>query len=304
MRDRVALRGFLLLVLGVFVGCDSPSDQVDSEGATIETSTTGLHVTVRVSSDEVSTSEMFQVELMARHWESIKVQFPDVGEKWGDFFVFESRTSPASLAGDGMVVAGRIYTLEPDLPGECFLSGLWVKGVDGDGEVVELTTDPIASRVTSVLAPGETKIRDIAPNARVEQPAKLARWPVALLIANVFLVLCLIVVWSRWKRVKARADDGAVNNFVGLKKADVPEVMKRLEQVVCRVLAQRHQLKLAKVDFAGLVEQFQQDGIEVVGLTQAVTAYDRLQYSSVAPDEKQVRGLYTQFEILCQEVTS
>ena len=179
-----------------------------------------------------------------------------------------------------------------------------MKGVDSDGKVVELTTDPIAIRVTSVLAPGETKIRDIAPNTRVEQTAKMARWPVALLIANVFLVLCLIVVWSRWKRVKTRADDEAVNDFEGLKKADVPEVMKRLEQVVCRVLAQRHQLKLSKLDFAGLVEQFQQDGIELVGLTQAVAVYDRLQYSSATPDEKQVSGLYTQFEILCQEVAS
>ncbi len=304
MRGRVTVRAFVLLLLAACVGCDSPTDEGVAGGACYEASAAGLHVTMRVSSDELATSEMLQVELWLRHPESIRVQLPEVGEKWGDFFVFESRESPARLAGDGMVMVGRVYTLEPDLPGECLLPGLLVQGVGGDGGVVELTTDPITIRVTSVLAPGEVEIRDIAPNTRVDRPVKLERWPVALMIANVFCVLCLMVLWSRWKRVNERADDGALKDFEGLKKADTPEVMKQLERAVCRMLAQRYQLRLAKMDFAGLLEQFEQDGIATPGLTEAVAAYERLQYAAVAPHEKQVRDLYTQFENLGKEVAA
>ncbi len=304
MRGRVTVRAFVLLLMAGFVGCDSPTDEAVAEWACYEASAAGLHVTVRVSSDELATSEMLQVQLWVRHTESIKVQLPEVGEKWGDFFVFESRESAARLAGDGTLVVGRVYTLEPDLPGECLLPGLLVRGLGGDGGVVELTTAPITIRVLSVLAQGETEIRDIAPNTRVVRPAKMARWPVALMIADVFCVLTLMVLWSRWKRVKERADDGALKDFEGLKKADAPEVMKQLERAVCRVLAQRYQLKLAKMDFAGLLEQLEQDGIAMPGLAEAVAAYERLQYAAVAPEEKQVRDLYAQFEILGKEVAA
>ncbi|MBT8037497.1 MAG: hypothetical protein KJO21_08125 [Verrucomicrobiae bacterium] len=302
MRSSLIGRWLLLFIGGLLVGCDRPTDDKVSGGSTHQQSKQGLETTLCVSSDELASSEMIQVALTVRHGESMKVGLPEVGEKWGDFFIFETRASPPKLGVDGRVEERCVYTLEPDLPGVGVLTSLLVKGVGSDGEEVEMTTDPIEIRVVSVLAPGETEMRDIAPHARVDTHEQWARWPVALVIANVFFVGCLMVVRFRWRRAQPSADDTVEQDFVNLKNAPAQEVMLRLEQAACRALAQRYTQGLRKVDFMGLSERAQQDGVEIAGLAEAVAAYERLQYSVDLPDEKQVHDLYTQFEIVWKEV--
>lgn len=269
-----------------------------------EASVEGLHLSVHVASDKITTSEMLRVEVVVRSAESLKVTMPELNEstgKWGDFLVFESRTSPARLDEEGMVVQSSIYILEPDIPGVSMVTGLTVTGDDASGKSVKVTSQPVAVKVASVLVNGENNIQDIAPNDRVVEQDGSPRWQIALVIFNVTVVIGLILLWLSRKRNKKIGDGRLYQDFENLKTAPVVEVMSGIERVVCRVLAQQWGIKLTKVDFAGLREALGGPITQVAGLGDAIASYERIQYARRTVDESEVRGLYTHFESIINQ---
>ncbi len=308
MQSKSTSRGllsFMLLVgalTALMLGCGSPSEEDALEKVTREVSKDGLHVRISLSSDKISSSEMLRVELVVRCAESLSVALPEVGEKWGEFFIFDSRTRPAKLGDDGMVVTGRSYVLEPDLPGEFKLLGLRVKAVGPDAKTIEVQTESIPVQVTSVLASADIKLRDIAANERVE--AETSRWPIALLISNVVVVMCLLILRRCWKKKQAKTDDHAARDFRNLKSASASEVMSRIERIVCQLFSDHYRLALNKVDFAGLQNGLDSKGVEVVDLTRTVVFYESLQFTAGHPDEADVRYLYGKFESVWKDVAS
>lgn len=281
--------------------CKSRLDAETNPQQTYEASTDGLHVSLSISSEEITTSEMLQVELLVRSNESMKVQLPELSGKWGDFFVFDTKTTPAKLSDDGMVVHGVIYTLEPDISGESSLSELTVKAVAGNGKEVTLSTAPVSVKVSSVLKSGENSIRDIAPNERAEVVRKSPRWIIAVFVANVVIALCLIIVWLTWKKRQVAVLDHSLDDFVSLKSVSAAEVISRIERVVCQAIAKQKNIKLPKVDFAGLHAALEKSGIEVSGLPDATSQYEKIQYASHGMDEGEVRALYKKFAAIIDE---
>jgi hypothetical protein len=279
----------------LFGSCESNTAAEANSKLTHESSADGLHVSLSVSSDKITTSEMLLVELIVKSDESMKVKLPESTGKWGDFAIFESRTIPAKLGGDDRVVQGVVYTLEPDVSGESSLTGLVVKAVDGDGEEVELSTAPVSVKVVSVLNSGENKMRDIAPNERVNVEGQTPRWIIALFGSNIVLVLGVVVVWLTWKKKQVVVSDHLHVDFENLRSVPATEVMSRIERVVCLALAKQRNITLSKVDFAGLHQALEIGGTTIVGLAEAIAQYEKLQYASQAVDEGQVRALHGRF---------
>ncbi|WP_435895400.1 hypothetical protein [Oceaniferula spumae] len=293
------VRALFALALAGFSGCEQKENFPQDTGLSSEASAEGLHLSVHVASDEISSSEMLQVRVVVRSPESLKVEMPELSEssgKWGDFFVFETRKMPAELDAQGMVVQSRVYILEPDVPGEAVISALTVRGIDIRGKPVEVTSQPLTVKVTSVLTEREEKLHDIAPNERPISKDGSPRWVVPLVIITL-LVIFGAVLLRLFRRRNTNVDDGRVyRDFEKLKTASADEVMKSIERAVCRLLAHQRGVTLTKVDFIGL-----QEAVDVPRLTYAVDSYERLQYSPHSVNESQVRALYTQFETIIDQ---
>jgi hypothetical protein len=245
---------------------------------------------------------MLDVRLRLRHDPAYDVQWPELLPKLGAFFVFESHTSSPKLDEAGWVVMTRVITLEPDLSGLCVVPEMMVTAQTAEGEGIQLSSKPIAVTVVSVLTDGEKNLRDIAPDMRSVEPEPMSRWPLALLMANVLVVCCLIVVWRKWKKPRVKINRQTLKHFHQLELASSTEVMFQLESAVSSLIAQQLDLKLRSVDFAGLSDRLTTQGITVSGLQEAIAAYESFQYTSTQPSDEDVKALYTGFKTLIESL--
>ena len=289
--------GIVLALVGLLVGCGKEVAEDKGGKVSREASAGGLHVVVSVPMDELASSEMLKVDVVVRYAEGYKVMLPEIPEKWGGFSVFKTTTHPARLAADGRVVLMRVYTLEPDLPGQEVLPGVVVSARDVRGAEVLLRTKPIGVKVTSVLAPGEAGLRDIAPDEYESAPEQVAHWSWWMLGIGAGCGLAWMVVRLRRKRRACSGDDVPWRELMRLKDAPVEEVMDCLEKAVCRVLLQGES---DPVDFTGLGDRF----TGVHGFSDAVATYQKLYYAAATPGDELVRALYVQLTNICKEVRS
>lgn len=294
----------VVMVMGVWlvVSCRSyPGDEVQLRGSH-SISTTGLELTTTISAQEIATSDMLDVRLRLRHDPAYDVQWAELSPKMGVFFVFESHTSSPKLDETGWVIMTRVITLEPDLSGVCMVPEMVVTAQNADGEDIQLSSKPITVTVVSVLTDGEKKLKDIAPDKRSVEPEPMSRWPLALLMANVLVVCCLIVVWRKWKKPRVKINRQTLKHFQELELASSTEVMLQLESAVSSLIAQQFDLKLRSVDFTGLSDRLTTQGITVSGLQEAIAAYESFQYTSTQPSDEEVEALYTGFKTLIESL--
>lgn len=295
-------RVLIAVVLGVacLVACRSHHEDTVQERGAYFVSTAGLELVTTTSAQEIATSDMLEVRFRVRYDPAYDVQWPELPAKMGEFFVFESHTSSPKLDKTGWVVMTRVFTLEPDLAGACVVPEFVVTAKNTDGENIKLSSEAIKVTVVSVLAEGEKNLRDIAPDVHAAEPESLSRWPLAVLIVNVFVVACLIVVWRKWKKPPIKINRQTLEHFYQLESASSAEVMLELESSLSLLIAQQFDLKLHSVDFAGLSDRLTAQGITVPRLQETIAVYESFQYTSTQASDDEVKALFADAKTLVE----
>jgi len=294
----------ITMVIVALVSCRSGDEESTPLAETQRLTRDGVELQVTPSTRSLSSSEMFHLTIRLRHQPGIDVDLPEIAEKLGPFFVFDTQTTPPQLAADGWVSIKRDYTLEPDLPGNSELPGILVVGKTKEGGSFELSSQPISMTISSVLPAGEKKIRAIAPDDLSETAEPLARWPIALTIANVFVVVCLILLWRRWKNQSGQVAVDWVDKLDELGKVGPDAIMRDLAPVVSNLVAAQFNFNLQACDFEGLSEQLQSRNLTVAGLVDAVEHYNQLQYAAHPASDDEVTVLYSQFNGVIEKMIS
>lgn len=260
-------------------------------GTTSTVAADGLELTVHLTDQEISTSEMLEVEVVVRAEESIKVQMPAFAEpmgQWGDFTIFESHADPPVLDADGWVRQRRVFLLEPDLPGDSVLSAVTVQAVDGQGQSRVVRSQEHRVKMLSVLTQADQPLRDIAPIDRPEEKQQ-GSWWWAVGIGSV--ILLVIGWWLLRDRTLTDEVSPCGREFEKLQTAESGEVLQRLEKSFCRTLSDRLGEPLEKHDFSGLQQVVDVDA----ELGDAIADYDRMRYAARPADAAAVGQLYQRF---------
>ena len=300
MFDRLKnVTALLFLALLILAACRTAPELVETSGEIQRVSVSGVEMSVAIPDLEVSTNEMFHLTLKVRHNSTYQVELPDVSEKLGSFFVFEHHDTRPRLNGDGWVEMTRVYTLEPDLPGEAVIPELRLSLKNDQGESSELATKPIAVLVRSVLTGQGELLREIAPDDQHEAETPVSRWHLwrwVLFIFNVLVVCFFALLWRKWKKGKDDSEDvSSYKKFKALESASSSEIIQNLEPCVVRVIARNQRVKLDSVDFAGLAAKLQSQDGTLSGLDDAMEHYNQLIYAREAPSDIEVLDLYGEF---------
>jgi len=292
----------ITMVIVTLVACRSGNEDPAPAPDTQRLTRDGVELQVTPSTRSLSSSEMFHLTVHLRHQPGIEVHLPEITEKLGPFFVFDTQTSPPQLDVDGWVNIRRHYTLEPDLPGDSELPSIRVLGKTEGGQAFELSSQPIVVTVSSVLPAGEKQIRDLAPDDFSETAEPLARWPIALTIANVLVVVCLVILWRKWKKKGAPDKIDWQGEFAKLGEKGPDAIMRDLEPVVSKLVANQLNFQLQAGDFEGLSDQLQSRSLTVDGLIDAMGEYNQLQYAARPASDDEVTALLMQFKKVIGEM--
>ncbi len=180
-RCRVAL----LLALSAVPHSCGTADSGDSDLAAAITQSHelgDLRLELTLDKAVLTTVESALLRLEVECAESDSIEFPDIGDGFGEFAVTQAQTLPTRLVEGGRVVQGREFELQPFLPGEFELPSLTVISNGAD----EIATDPFAVLVESVLEDPETaELRDIGEP--VDIPVPWWWWALAVLVPCVAL---------------------------------------------------------------------------------------------------------------------
>ncbi|MCW5979441.1 MAG: hypothetical protein KIT09_15295 [Bryobacteraceae bacterium] len=157
-------------------------------------------LTLQLSRRQITVADNVELRLEAEAPEGQSVEFPELGNKTGEFAVTGSETSPPRLLENDRIAVSRAWTLEPFLPGEYEIPPLKVRfGAAG------IETERQTVRVTSTLQEGQkADLREIGPP--VELPG-LSGWVYFLLgLSAATLAFGAYALWRRRNAAKkARA---------------------------------------------------------------------------------------------------
>ena len=285
------------LILIVIAACESTPSALDSAGESRRVSADGVELQVTTSERNVRTSEMFDLTLNVRHLPTYQLQLPEESERLGAFYVFETHDSQTRLDADGWVEMTRVYTLEPDLPGEAEIPEMLVTIKDAQGKSSSISSPVVPVLVKSVLSSEKETFRKIAPDEPSEKLAMVSPWPRRIVIAGVVMVCLLLLIWRSWKKnVGPLSDDAAHREFVKLQSGLSAKNLQELEVCAVRVIASTYGVELGSCDFAGLLTRLQSQDIDCSELSSAVNQYNQLMYSRSAQTELVMAAVYSEFK--------
>jgi hypothetical protein len=179
-------------------------------------------VTITPSTDSVTVGDPVILTVTVTHPAGAQVLMPQLEPNWGSFIVRSQSPVTTVDNGDGTAAATQTIDVRLFAPGAFETPPLAVSIADSSGQLTEISAPPVAVTVNSVLAAGDTELRDIKPQAVL--PAALT-WP-ALIAAIGALIATAI--WFVARRVKAAFDnrlphEAALDALTAVEKERLPE---------------------------------------------------------------------------------
>lgn len=297
--DMTGRAGLTLVLMGLvfFLSACRKSESPDADSGVLRSyAENGVELRVRVSAEEMLTSEMLDVDVEVVYPFGHTLQLPEADLDWGDFSVFESRMGAPEMDRERRVRQRISYSLEPDIAQTSVLPAYRVKLLVADGKRIELASEPIGIEVRSVLAGAEKSLREIAPDERpvaVSEGGGLGwEWLVALVILSVAGGVLI-----RVKRNQKPVEDSGQWQiaFEALAEKPAAELTQELEPCVARMVAARYGLVLSSCDFSGLKQAMKEAGREWAELDRVIFDYQKLEYGRPVMSEEAVSELYTSF---------
>lgn len=192
----------MLLVLAVLTIVAAPASAQDNGP---------VSAVVEAPNGELTVGDPIALTLMVTHPTGYQVIAPAIAPNWGDFTVV-SQAAPATVAnGDGTETTSITIDARLFEPGAFQTPPIDVTVTDGKGGLQIATAAPSLVTITSVLAEGDTELRDIKPQAAL--PFR-ALWP--WIAAGAVLLAAAITAAVVWARRRPRA---AVDNRLPHEKA-------------------------------------------------------------------------------------
>jgi hypothetical protein len=171
---------FAIFLLGVLLLMALP---VQADG--------GIETTLTANRDSITVGDPVELTLEVTHPANQQVIIPKLERSWGDFEVQDQSSAETTINDDGTATTRQNITASLFQPG-AFETPPLPSIISGDnGQTSELVAQPVTVSVASVLAEGDTELKDIRPQAGMEVPFP---WP--LLVAS--LVAVIAVVGSGW----------------------------------------------------------------------------------------------------------
>lgn len=173
---------------------------------------------------ELKVGDPIQLTLAVNHPANTQVIMPVLAGSesdldWGDFIV-QGQSAPVTVANaDGTETTSQTIDVRLFAPGEFTTPTLPVTVVAPDGQVSEITAEPLAVTISSVLVEGDTALRDIKPQAALPY-FNLLPWLAVGLILALVAGLIFWLVRRRRARLALAAVDNRLPHEVALDELD------------------------------------------------------------------------------------
>ena len=177
-----------------------------------------LTATLNLNSNDITVGDVIPLTLQVTHPAGWRVIIPTLDRQWGDFEVRSQAVPEIITNPDGTQTTIQEIKLARMRPGETETPALALSVANDQGSLNNLEVAPVQISVRSVLAAGDTAMREIKPQAEMVSEGRLY-WPLAT--AG---VLCAAVLtgygirrWRQFSRVDRRTPrQRALDTLAGL----------------------------------------------------------------------------------------
>jgi hypothetical protein len=194
--------GFCVGLLAL-VGCQPTSEQAKAPPETIEKSYESGDVQLRVllAPSKLTVADKTSLVLEATGPEAERPQFPEPGEKLGEFTIVATHSDPPKLLDNGRMLNRHTYELEPFLAGEYKIPPLEVhfSSAGPDETAQTIVTEELAATVESVVpdATEQTQL-DIKENmSPLELPRTIPWW---VFLIGIVLLAAAAAGYFYWRK--------------------------------------------------------------------------------------------------------
>jgi hypothetical protein len=152
----------------------------------------GITVTLTPNQTELAVGDPVELTLAVTHPVGTQVIIPQLEKTWGPFEVWGQSQTTTIDNGNGTATTQQTITVTMFDLGTFETPTLPLTISDASGQVTEEAVAPISLTVNSVLAEGDTQLKDIRPQAGMDVPFP---WP---LIATGLVALTVAVAGAWW----------------------------------------------------------------------------------------------------------
>jgi hypothetical protein len=180
---------------------------------------------LNAASGELTVGDPVGLTLAVTHPAGYQVIAPALAPTWGDFTVVTQGTPATRANGDGTETTSIAIDARLFKPGAFETPSLDVTVTDGKGGLRTVTAAPVAVTIDSVLAAGDTELRDIKPQATLPMPAV---WPWIAAGAALVAALAAAIVFGSKHRSRAAVDnrlphERALDTLAAIEAMRLPE---------------------------------------------------------------------------------
>lgn len=199
----------VFLIVAALTGCRQEAVQQGDHATKPAVSRTfaagKLRLDLVVDRIEMTVADRLTFSLSASAPADLVVEFPEHGNRLGDFIVIESRETPARIVGDGTVKITEDLILEPFLAGTYHIPPIkvafWKPGENERGGQT-LATDEVKVSVRSLLDKNETDDLERPPSVAQPRERMILIWAGVGGVTVLFVFGVLLYWWRGHKKGK------------------------------------------------------------------------------------------------------
>ncbi len=152
----------------------------------------GITATLTSNQTELAVGDPVDLTLTVNHPADMQVIIPQLEKTWGPFEVWGQSQATTVDNRDGTATTQQTITVTLFDLGTFETPALPLTISDGSGQVTEESVTPISLTVKSILAEGDTQLKDIRPQASMNVPFP---WP---MVAVGVVVLAVVIAGAWW----------------------------------------------------------------------------------------------------------
>lgn len=134
----------------------------------------GVEASLTTETPELTVGDPVSLDVRVNHPPGYQVTFPRLSGTWGDFELRGQSSADTVLNLDGTQTTSQSLEVTLFEPGEFTTPDLQITVRDSAGQVFDQTVPGASLTVVSVLTDGDDQLRDIRPQASLEEPTT---WP-------------------------------------------------------------------------------------------------------------------------------